>query len=292
MGHERWFRGQHDGQGRPFDWLTPARQHGIPWQRAQALYEQAVQQAQAHGASQGRVQELYLALLVGARPGAARPSPGKVTRTMRLQAHRAGKRRTQHLSHLTGQPIAPGKRPLTWYLEPARDERPAPAHERAADAKGSHGEQGAWPHRELPFRAEMERLFGEPLDGVRVEQDGALPRGALAATERERIVFADAAPSKATVAHEVAHVLQYRRGTPRTAARLGERGDPAEREARHAAAAALAGRSVQIRGTPTAALHLQERAEEGEEDATFGVTVIAHGIEFSRRGDGLEVEVM
>jgi hypothetical protein len=91
MGHERWFRGQHDGQGRPFDWLTPARLHGIPWQRAQALYEQAVQQAR--GAGSGRVQEHYLALLADARLDTWRPAPGKVTRTMRLEAHRAGKKR-------------------------------------------------------------------------------------------------------------------------------------------------------------------------------------------------------
>lgn len=91
MGYERWVRGQHDGQERPFDWLTAARQHGIPDKLARALYEQAVQQA--HGATQGRVQELYLALLADARQDAARPSPGKVTRTMRLQAHQAGRRR-------------------------------------------------------------------------------------------------------------------------------------------------------------------------------------------------------
>jgi hypothetical protein len=30
-----------------FSWLTPVRPHGIPWQHAQALYEQAAQQARA-----------------------------------------------------------------------------------------------------------------------------------------------------------------------------------------------------------------------------------------------------
>ncbi len=45
MGHERWFRGQQDGHERLFDWRAQARQHGIPEQRARALYEQAVQQA-------------------------------------------------------------------------------------------------------------------------------------------------------------------------------------------------------------------------------------------------------
>lgn len=130
MGHERWFRGQHDGQGRPFDWLAAARQHGIPDKLARALYEQAVRQA--HGATQGRVQELYLALLADARRDAARPSAGKVTRTMRLQARHAGKRRRPNISRFTGQPIAPGARTLTWYLEPAERKRYAPEEVRDA----------------------------------------------------------------------------------------------------------------------------------------------------------------
>jgi hypothetical protein len=352
MGQERWFRGQHDGQNRPFDWLTAARQQGIPEKVARALYERALQQA--HGAAPGRVQELYLALLADAHRDASRPSPGKVTRTMRHAAAQAGNPRGLRVSQLTGQPIAPGKRTLTSYIEPARDERGALDAQRAsarlsvrdlsvpdalsdrrlqahlaaafghfeeqdaldqnriaaepetavetwqprgvdrgdiADAEGNHGEHRARPRRELPFRFEMERLFGERLDEIRIEQDGALPRGARAAAERNRIAFADAAPSRATVAHEVAHVLQYRRGEPRTAARLGERGDPAEREARHAATAVLAGRSVQIRGVPTAQMHLEDPEEDGEDEAELGVTVIAHGIELSRRGDGLDVMV-
>jgi hypothetical protein len=118
MGHERWFRGQHDGQGRPFDWLTPARQHGVPPNVARALYERAMQQA--HGATQGRVQEIYLALLADARRQTPRPSPGKVTRTMRLQAQSAGRSRlSSSVSRLTGRPIAPCKVALTSYIDPA-----------------------------------------------------------------------------------------------------------------------------------------------------------------------------
>jgi hypothetical protein len=90
MGHERWFRGQHDGQNRPFDWRTAARQHGIPENLARALYERAMQQA--HGSTQSRAQEIYLALLADARRDASRPSPG--------------------------QPIAPCKISLTSYIDP------------------------------------------------------------------------------------------------------------------------------------------------------------------------------
>jgi hypothetical protein len=122
MGHERWFRGQHDGQNRPFDWLTPARQQGISWQRAKALYEQAVQQA--HGAAPSRVPEIYLDLLADARPDTRRPAPGKVTRTMRLQDQRAGRKRlSSSISPLSGQRIAPCKSSLTSYIEPAHGRR-------------------------------------------------------------------------------------------------------------------------------------------------------------------------
>ncbi len=82
---------------------------------------------EARGATQ--VEEIYLALLTDARRDASRPSPGKVTRTMRLEAERAGKkRRNARVSPLTGQPIAPGKVTLTSYLaprEPAFRDRPS-----------------------------------------------------------------------------------------------------------------------------------------------------------------------
>jgi Domain of unknown function (DUF4157) len=95
----------------------------LAWLLARALYERALQQA--HGAAPGRVQEVYLALLADARREASRPSSGKITRTMRLEAERAGqKRRNTRVSQLTGQPIAPGHVTLTSYLaRPARDPR-------------------------------------------------------------------------------------------------------------------------------------------------------------------------
>jgi hypothetical protein len=132
MGHERWFRGQHDGQSRPFDWRTAARQQGIPENLARALYERAMQQA--HGSTESRVQEIYLGLLADARRETSRRSPGKVTRTMRLQAERAGKRRPQsNISPITGQPIAPGKISLTSYVDPGH----RPAHGRRHETQVS-----------------------------------------------------------------------------------------------------------------------------------------------------------
>lgn len=165
MGHERWFRGQHDGHARPFDWLTAARQHGIPDKLARTLHDQAMQQA--HGSTQSRVQEISLALLADARRDASRPSPGKVTRTMRLQAERAGKRRPRsNISRLTGQPIAPCKSPLTSYI--------GPAHGR------THRQ-----HDESPIREELahlvpNRAFSEEPEETRIDETMRLYEASLA----------------------------------------------------------------------------------------------------------------
>ena len=42
MSHERWFRSQHAGQGRSFEWLTLTRWHGAPSGRARSLYKLAI----------------------------------------------------------------------------------------------------------------------------------------------------------------------------------------------------------------------------------------------------------
>jgi hypothetical protein len=153
MGHERWFRGQRDGQDRPFDWLTPARQHGIPEKRARALYEQAVSQAQAHRAAPGREQELYLALLAEARQEAWRPAPGKVTRTMRLEAERTGTRgRFARGTRLGRQALAPGKSTLTSYLAPREHEPRSP--EPAGEARDQRAH--------IDLMADVFRRFGMP----------------------------------------------------------------------------------------------------------------------------------
>jgi Domain of unknown function (DUF4157)/Bacterial SH3 domain/HNH/Endo VII superfamily toxin with a SHH signature len=263
MGYERWFRGQHDGQGRPFDWLTLARQHGIPEKLARALYEQAAQQAQAQRAAHGREQELYLELLADARTNAWRPSPGKVTRTMRLEAERTGRtRRTSHVSPTTGQRIAPGKVTLTSYLSlRARSE---PAAEESTERTES-----------LPFRAEMEAAFDEDFSALRISLGSAdVPAGADAAATDEHVRFRSARPDRRLIAHELAHVVQYRRhpaGGARAA--VSRPADPAEREAERVSLAVAVGARAQIREAPSAAMHLH-----GEEAAA------AEGIPVHRVG--------
>jgi hypothetical protein len=145
MGRDRQFRGGMDGHRRPFDWLALARQHGVPEQEARSLYEEAVGQAGRYPEPRLYEESIYLELLADARRRAWRPSPGKVTRTMRLQAHRAGKRRGPHVSHLTGQPITPGKQALTWYLEPAVPARHSEEEPLEANATSFRGGSASVP---------------------------------------------------------------------------------------------------------------------------------------------------
>ncbi|MCG8420132.1 MAG: DUF4157 domain-containing protein, partial [Proteobacteria bacterium] len=109
----------------------------------------------------------------------------------------------------------------------------------------------------LPFRDEMERHFNADLQEVTVEIGHSLPGDALAAAAPDYIAFASASPSRETVAHEVAHILQYRSSAPRTGALLGNYNDAAEREARCVAADAVAGRQVRVEQPPSARIHLQ-----------------------------------
>jgi hypothetical protein len=206
MGHERWFRGQHDGQGRPFDWLTPARQQGIPERLARALYEQAMQQA--HGAAPGRVQEIYLARLADARRDASRPSPGKVTRTMRLEAERAGKKCGPRISRLTSQPIASGKRTLTAYIEPARNasrasDEPRPAKLSEQDTSMPDALSERWLQAHLAAAVghfkeldalQHERLAAELATAAEPSQPGDAARGDIADSEPNKLPLPSTRP--------------------------------------------------------------------------------------------------
>ena len=152
MSRERQFRGGMDGRHRPFDWRALAQQHGIPEKEAHELYEKAVCQANRHPEPRAHEESIYLELLADARRKAWRPTPGKVTRAMRLQAHRAGKRRAPRLSHRAAQPIAAGARTLTWYLEPTEYERRTqedecePLDDTAEPLRGLNATVPAGPH--------------------------------------------------------------------------------------------------------------------------------------------------
>jgi outer membrane protein OmpA-like peptidoglycan-associated protein len=114
---------------------------------------------------------------------------------------------------------------------------------------------------ELPYRAEMERAFGQDLGGVRTHLGRGAELAALganAATMGERVAFASDAPGRALVAHEVAHVIQSRGGggPAEAAGSVSSPDDPAEVEASMAGRAVLSGERPRITAAPAAAIHL------------------------------------
>lgn len=104
----------------------------------------------------------------------------------------------------------------------------------------------------VPYRREMETAFGEHFGDVQAYFSRAEPLallGAEAATRGGRVAFRDASPSKETVAHELAHVVQERHGGSASPApaRLSTPEEPAEREATGVALQVAQGGSVRMR---------------------------------------------
>jgi hypothetical protein len=113
----------------------------------------------------------------------------------------------------------------------------------------------------LPHRAAMEAAFGTTFEDVRAHAGGPDARaglaalGARAATRGHAVVFGDAAPSPSLVAHELAHVVQQRRGVAGVARRPtapAPPGSAAERAADAAGEAAASGRPVPDVGSAAA----------------------------------------
>jgi hypothetical protein len=105
----------------------------------------------------------------------------------------------------------------------------------------------------LPYRSEMESIFGVNLGGVQASVGGAsataglLALDAHAATDGQRFAFMDANPSKEEVAEEVAHYAQGQLAAGSAApSRVSSPTGGAEREAASAAKMAAAGRPVSI----------------------------------------------
>jgi Domain of unknown function (DUF4157) len=113
----------------------------------------------------------------------------------------------------------------------------------------------------LPHRAAMEAAFGTSFDAVRAHAGGPEARagltalGARAATRGPVVVFGEAAPAPALVAHELAHVVQQRRGVSGVACERtapAPPGSAAERAADAAGEAVASGRRVPDVGAATA----------------------------------------
>lgn len=109
----------------------------------------------------------------------------------------------------------------------------------------------------LPYRAEMERAFGQDFSGVHVQLGQSLDGvGALAVTDGEQVRFESQRPSKELVAHELVHVVQQRRhggsGPIRDKPGVSQGSDAAEREAESLAPQLASGQSVDVCEAPSA----------------------------------------
>jgi Domain of unknown function (DUF4157) len=112
------------------------------------------------------------------------------------------------------------------------------------------------PPSAVPYREHMENVFSESFSGVNAHLGQAGPLGAMdaaAAASGETLSFASHTPGQAEVAHELAHVVQHRRGAG--SAPVSTPGDAAEREADGAARAAVAGAQVSVEERASASLH-------------------------------------
>lgn len=119
---------------------------------------------------------------------------------------------------------------------------------------------------EVPYRATMERAFGEDFSNVRAHLGGSAAQGGLnalgarAAAQGNSVAFESSSPSQELVAHELTHVVQQRRGggsEPQNKSEVSQPGDAAETEADRVAEQVAAGRSAgPITAAPTGALAL------------------------------------
>ncbi|MCG8420230.1 MAG: hypothetical protein MJE77_20045, partial [Proteobacteria bacterium] len=298
--YQRLLRGQHDGRQRdPDDELYEvAREYGVDDPAlARALYSQACDEARLGHASVAATYERRLRATVcpplaqGKRTRTAAAygdptrwaapklgvSPGKRTRTMtmaeevaRLEQSMEAQRRAQDAER-AGRELPPAERlpGYDYVMSVMRELGGGPAVSAADTGKRATPNVTAESHTAaqivpLPFRDEMERHFDADLQGVTAEVGQGLPGDALAAAGPEYIAFARASPSRETVAHAVAHLIQYRSSTPRTGALLGNYNDAAEREARRAAADVVAGRQVRVEQPPSAHIQLQTRDDAAQ----------------------------
>jgi hypothetical protein len=133
--------------------------------------------------------------------------------------------------------------------------------------------------RDLPFRAEMEKTFGMSFKHVKAyfgdkdSAEGLAHLNARGAAQGNVVVFSSANPTKETVAHELAHVVQNQRGghtASHATSEMGREGDANEREADKVAKQAANGHAVEIEQRGGDGLHLDavDLAFNAEKQAT------------------------
>jgi hypothetical protein len=160
---------------------------------------------------------------------------------------------------------------FTIYPTPARKTK-APSSLPDQQAQEAAGMPRPLQGEPVPYRARMEQAFGTDFSTVNAfcgETDLLAPYGARAAAWPEAVAFTSAVPSPGVVAHELAHVLQYRHSQYNTTASSGVIGsdEPAEAEARHAAAHFGTGMALRPEARPQAMpmLYTDEEDLDSEE---------------------------
>lgn len=138
----------------------------------------------------------------------------------------------------------------------------------------------AGPPQPLPHRADMEQQFGVSLGhvgahtGALVESAGR-SLGASAFALGDRVAFAEPTPSRGTVAHEVAHVLQQTRG--------GGAGDEVHDEAEARAAEGGAARAFdQSSAGGASAVRLQPAPQPAQDPAPLNAAAARQAIAFNK----------
>ena len=146
----------------------------------------------------------------------------------------------------------------------------------AHSSNGTHRELTLKPSgapSELPFHPTLEALFGTPLGSVRAylgQHAELAPYNAHAAAWHESVAFAGP-PTLPLAAHEVAHVVQLRSGTPEQC--FSQADDASEHEADFVAHAVAGGASqVSVHATRTAAVSFS--LDPGPVPASAPVTLL------------------
>jgi hypothetical protein len=130
-----------------------------------------------------------------------------------------------------------------------------PAGMQTADGRDATAERDGLPHRE-----QLEVAFGEDLGGITAQTGADLSAlDAHAAAAGDHVTFADSSPSAPLVAHEVAHVLQQRRGAD-TSATIAPAESDAEHEAEAIESRVAAGASAgAVTARPAGGVHLKRK---------------------------------
>ncbi len=153
--------------------------------------------------------------------------------------------------------LGPGKQSLVETVFLSRRDAGHTADPPAAFEAATSG-----PASGVPYRAEMERSFGESFGGVKTYLGGGAvgglqALGARAAAQGEQIAFESPSPDREVVAHELTHVVQQQRGGaagPQTKG-VSDPSDAAEVEADQVAARVVAGERVTVTASAGAAIH-------------------------------------